>query len=135
MHFLCIFKTFMILLAFQLIKFFKIYFILFFNFTILYWFLPYINMNPPRVYMCSPSWTPFPSPSLYHHFGCPSAPAPSIQYCASNLDWQLVSCILYMFQCHYPKSSHPLPLPHSPKDCSIHKCLFCCLNFVGISAN
>jgi len=31
--------------------------------------------------------------------GRPSAPAPSIQYRASNLDWQLVSyMILYMFQ-------------------------------------
>ena len=24
--------------------------------------LPYINMNPPQVYTCSPSWTPFPPP-------------------------------------------------------------------------
>ena len=31
------------------------------------------------------------------------------------------------FQCHSPKSSHPLPLPQSSKDCSIHLCLFCCL--------
>ena len=23
-------------------------------------------MNPPQVYMCSPSWTPLPPPSLYH---------------------------------------------------------------------
>ena len=38
-------------------------------------------------------------------------PAPSIQYRASNLDWQLVSyMIFYMFQCHSPKSSHPLTL-------------------------
>ena len=37
--------------------------------------------------------------------------------------------ILYMFQCHSPKSSHPLPLPYSPKDCSIHLCLFCCLTY------
>ena len=60
--------------------------------------------------------------------GRPSAPAPSIQYCALNPDWRLVSyMILYMFQCHSPKSSHPLPLPQSPKDCSIHQCLFCCL--------
>ena len=50
-----------------------------------------------------------------------------IQYRASNLDWRLVSyMILYIFQCHSPKSSHPLPLPQSPKDCSIHQCLFCC---------
>ena len=53
-----------------------------------------------------------------------SAPAPSIQYHASNLDWWFISyMILYMFQCHSPKSSHPLPLPQSPKACSIHLCL------------
>ena len=37
--------------------------------------------------------------------------------------------ILYVFQCHSPKSFHPLPLPQSPKDCSIHLCLFCCLAY------
>ena len=32
-----------------------------------------------------------------------SVPAPSIQYHALNLDWQLISyMILYMFQCHSP---------------------------------
>ena len=43
--------------------------------------------------------------------------------------------ILYMFQCHSPKSSHPLPLPlsQSPKDCSIHQCLFCCLSPYNLS--
>ena len=59
-----------------------------------------------------------------------SVPAPSIQYHASNLDWLFVSyMILYMFQCHSPKSSHPCSLPQSPKDCSIHLCLFCCLTY------
>ena len=40
----------------------------FFNFILLYstvLVLPYINMNPPRVYTCSQSWTPFPPPSPY----------------------------------------------------------------------
>ena len=37
--------------------------------------------------------------------------------------------IVYMFQCHSPKSSHPLPLPHSPKVRSTHLCLFCCLAY------
>ena len=75
--------------------------------------LPYINMNPPQVYTCSPSWTFLPPCTI--PLSHPSAPAPSIQYRASNLDWQLVSyMILYMFQCHSPKSSHPLPLPQSP---------------------
>ena len=62
--------------------------------------------------------------------GHPGARAPSILYPASNLDWQFMSyMILYMFQCHSPKSSHPLPLPQSPKDCSIHPCLFCCFAY------
>ena len=64
--------------------------------------------------------------------GHPSAPVPSIQYHASKLDWRFISyMILYMFQCHSPISSHPppLPLPQSPKDCSIHLCLFCCLTY------
>ena len=68
--------------------------------------------------------------------GHPSAPAPSFLYPASNLDWRFVSyMILYMFQCHSPKSSHPLPLPQSPKDCSIHQCLFCCLAYRVIFLN
>ena len=53
--------------------------------------------------------------------GHPSAPAPSILYHALNLDWQFISyVILYIFQCHSPKSFHPFPFPQSPKDCSIH---------------
>ena len=72
------------------------FFYLFFNFTILYWFCHIINMNPPQVYTCSPSWTLLPLPSLYHPSVSSSAPAPSIQYRPSNLDWQLVSyMILY----------------------------------------
>ena len=31
--------------------------------------LPYINMNLPQVYTCSPSWTPLPPPSQYHPSG------------------------------------------------------------------
>ena len=62
--------------------------------------------------------------------GHPSAPDPSILYHASSLDRQFLSCmILYMFQCHSPKSSHPCPLPQSPKDYSTHLCLFCCLAY------
>ena len=34
-----------------------------------------------------------------------------------------------MFQCHSPKSSHPITLTQSPKDCSAHLCLFCCLGY------
>ena len=108
--------------------FFFLNFILFLNFTILYWFCKISKWILHR-YTCVPY--PEPTSLLPPHtipLGCPSAPAPSIQYHASNLDWWLVSyMILHMFQCHSPKSSHPLPLPQSPKDCSIHQCLFCCL--------
>ena len=87
-------------------------------------------MNPPQCTRVphpeSPSHLPLHTISLGH----PSAPAPSILYPVSNLDWRFISyMIVYMFQCHSPKSPHPLPLPQSPKDCSIHLCLFCCLTY------
>ena len=70
-------------------------------------------MNPSQVYTCSPSWTLLPPHTI--PLGRPSAPAPSIQYPASYLGWRLVPyMILYMFQCHSPISSYPLPLPQSP---------------------
>ena len=37
--------------------------------------------------------------------------------------------IIYMFQCYSIKSSHPHLLPQSPKDCSIHLCLFCYITY------
>ena len=91
-------------------------YILFFNFTILYWFC-HIS-----TWICH-RYTPVPHPeptSLLPPctipLGRPSAPAPSIQYRASDLDWRLVTyIILYTFQCHSPKSSHPLPLPQSKR--------------------
>ena len=72
----------------------KINFILFLNFTILYWFChvsKWICHRHTRV--------PHPEPSslLPPHtipLGRPSAPAPSIQYCALNLDWWLISYMI-----------------------------------------
>ena len=81
-------------------------------FTILYWFChtsTWIHHGCTRVpHPEPPSHLPPHSIPLGH----PSAPALSILYHALNLDWWLIShMILYMFQCHSPKSSHPLPLP------------------------
>ena len=62
--------------------------------------------------------------------GHPGTPALSTLSYASNLDWQDVShMIIYMSQCYSLKSSHTCLLPQSPRDCSIHLCLFCYLAY------
>ena len=38
--------------------------------------LPNIKMNPPQVYMCSPSWTLLPPPSPYHTSGSSQCTSP-----------------------------------------------------------
>ena len=112
-------------IPFHLVYFFLI---LFLNFTIFYWFCQISKCVHQRY-----TWFQHPEPSSLPPLhtiplGGPKAPAPRIQCCASNLDWWLISyTIVYVFQCHSPLSSHPLPLPQSPKDYSIHQCLFCCL--------
>ena len=61
--------------------FFKFYFIFkLYNIVLV---LPYIKMNPPQVYTCSPSWTLLPPPSPYHPSGSSQCTSPK----------HLVSCI------------------------------------------
>ena len=83
-----------------------------------------------------PPPTSLPNPIPQGH---PSAPALSTLSHALNLDWRSVSHMrIYMFQCYSLKSSHPRPLPQSPKICSLHLCLFCCLKYrviITISIN
>ena len=55
---------FLIFIIFLLkILFIYLFFFLLYNIVLV---LPYINMNLPRVYTCSPSWTLLPRPSPYH---------------------------------------------------------------------
>ena len=111
-------------------SFFLIFIFALFYFTILYWFchtLTWIRHGCTWVPKHEP---PSHLPSHIISLGHPHAPGPSILYPVSNIDWQLVSyMIVYIFQCHSPKSSHPLPLPQSPKVHSTHLCLFCCLPY------
>ena len=87
-------------------------------------------MNQPWIYMCSPFQTPFPPPSPSHPSGSSQCTSPK----------HLVSCIEPELAIHFTydnmyvskpfsKSSHPCPLPQSPKNCYIHLCLFCCLTY------
>ena len=99
-------------------------------FTLQYWFCHTLTWIRHEC-TCVPDPEP-PSnlPPYSIPLGHPSAPALSTLYHASNLGWRFVShVIFYMFQCHSPKSSHLRPLPQSPKDWSIHLCLFCCLAY------
>ena len=81
-------------------------------FTILYWFR---HTSTRICHRC----TCVPNPEPLSHLpprtiplGHPNAPAPSILYPASNLDWWFVSyMILYMFRCHslqISQISHPV---------------------------
>ena len=60
----------------------------------------------------SPILNPLPPPHPIPQ-GCPSAPALSALFHASNLDWSSISpVVIYMFQCYSLKSSHPRLLPN-----------------------
>ena len=65
---LCFFFLFFIYLFFKFYFIFKLY-----NIVLV---LPYINMNPPQVYTCSPSWTLLPPPSPYHTSGSSQCTSP-----------------------------------------------------------
>ena len=78
------------------------FFVLFFNTNLFNWRLitlqyciglPYINMNPPRVYTCSPSWTPLPPSSPYHPAGSSQSTSP--EHPVSCIKPGLVFCFTY----------------------------------------
>ena len=88
-------------------------------------FLPYIDMNQPWIYMCSPSRSPLPPASPSHPSESSQDTSPKHLSHASTLGWWSVShLIIYMFWCCSLRSSHPRLLPQNPKVCSIHLCLF-----------
>ena len=70
---------------------FLIYFI--FNLYNIVLVLPYINMNPPRVFTCSPSWTLLPPPSPYHPSGSSQCTSP--KHPVSCIEPGLVTHFIY----------------------------------------
>ena len=92
--------------------------------------MPFSQIIPPSPSPTESKRLSYTSVSLLLSQGCHGTLVLSTLSHASNLDWRFISyMILYMFQCHSPTSSHPRPLPQSPKDCSIHLCLFSCLTY------
>ena len=84
------FLFYFIILFFCLCSFFFFYFILLCN-TVLV--LPYIDMNPPWVYMWPQTWTPLPPPSLQHPSG--SSPCTSPKHAVSCIGHRLVIRFLH----------------------------------------
>ena len=72
--------------------------------------LPYINMNPPRVYTCSQSSTPLPPPSPYHPSGSSQCTNP--KHPVSCIEPRLVIRFLYdIIHVSMPFSQIILPSP------------------------
>ena len=74
--------------------------------------LPYINMNPPKVYMCSPSWTLLPPPSPYHPSGSSQStnPEPPISCIEPGLEITFIYDIIHVsmpFSQIIPPSASP----------------------------
>ena len=105
--------------------FFKFFF--FFYFTILYWFChtsTCIHHGCTRVPHPEPTSHLPPIPSLW------VIPVHQPQAsCVLHRTWTGNSFLIWYYTCFNAilPNHPPLPLPQSPKDCSIHQCLFCCL--------
>ena len=79
---------------------------LFFFFILLYntvLVLPYINMNLPQVYACSPFWTPLPATSPYHTSGSSQCTSPK----------HPVSCIKPRLAIHFTYDIIHVSMPFS----------------------
>ena len=102
------------------------------SFLILYSFLPYINMNQPRVYICpfppEPPPTSHPSPPLWS----PPSTGLSSPCHTANSHWAFIlHMVVYIFPCSSLNSSNPLLLPSGPQDCSLCLCLHRCPELIS----
>ena len=97
------------------ILFFVITFFFLLYFTLQYCIgLPYINMNPPRVYTCSQTWTPLPPPSPYHLSGSSQCISP--KHPASCIKPRLAIHFLYDIIHVSMPFSHIIPPSPSPTE-------------------
>ena len=95
---------------------FKIFFLFFFLLYNIVLVLPYISINLPQVYMCSPSWTPLPPPSPSHPSGSSQCTSP--EHPVSCIEPGLVIRFTYDIihvSMPFSQTIPPLPSPTEPK--------------------
>ena len=113
--------------------FFKFYFILLYNNVLV---LPYINMNPPRVYMCSQSWTPLPPPSPYHPSGSSQRTSPKHPVsCILHQTWTGDLFLIWYYTCFNAiLPNHPtLSFSHRVQKSVLYVCVSFALLHIGLS--
>ena len=91
---------------------FLFYFI--FKFYTIVLVLPNIKMNPPQVYMCSPSWTLLPPPSPYHLSGSSQCTSP--KHPVSCIEPRLATHCIYDIICISMPFSQIIPSSPSPTE-------------------
>ena len=92
--------------------FFKFYFIFkLYNIVLV---LPNIEMNPPQVYMCSPSWTLLPPLSPYHPSGSSQCTSP--KHPVSCIEPGLATHCIYDIICISMPFSQIIPPSPSPPE-------------------
>ena len=94
--------------------------------------LPYINMNPPQVYTCSPSWIPLPPPSLYHPAGSSQCTSP--KHPVSCIEPGLAIHFLYditRFNAILPNHP-PLSLSHRIQKTVLYICVSFAVSHTGL---
>ena len=89
--------------------------------------LPYIDMNPPRVYTCSPSWTPLlpPSPSHPSESSQCTSPKHPVSYIKPGLAIRFTYDIIHV---SVPFSQVIPPLPSHPES---KRLLYICVSFAA----
>ena len=109
------------------ISFYLIFFLLY-NIVLV---LPYINMHLPRVYTCSPSWTPLPPPSPYHPSGSSQCTSPKLP--VSCIEPGLAIRFLYDFIHVLMPFSQIIPPTHRVQKAVLYICVSFAVSHTGLS--